>query len=155
MIENITILIRADLPEPCLNPKIRKGQQSLSPLVALSSLREWPVWNVLLVDAERIRPRAAAGGLPDIYLWHREEDKADKKARAYKHQSLEEKESCRWELYSQVVYELKKQRGYWKMVSENKKHHFTRNHRYKNSLTESRKSSRSSIKNDPSPMKNC
>jgi hypothetical protein len=33
------------------------------------------------------------------------------------------------ELYSKVVYELKKQRGYWKMVSANKKHHFSRNPR--------------------------
>jgi hypothetical protein len=33
------------------------------------------------------------------------------------------------ELYSKVVYELKKQRGYWKMASENQKHHFSRNPR--------------------------
>jgi hypothetical protein len=46
----------------------------------------------MLVDAEN----KSLIGLPNIHLWHRKEDKAGKKACAYKHKSLEEKESYRW-----------------------------------------------------------
>ena len=35
-------------------------------------------------------------GFSDIYLWHREEDKANNTTRVYKKQTIEEKESYRW-----------------------------------------------------------